>query len=166
MLGPALRNRVAAYRVARRLLARASSRLRRAEHKAGKLALWLRVEGEGDRESVARLPHTADTFSLLSVLDHLWNDIVRPGEVLPVKHVGITLLDLIPVADIAPDLFGWTPDVEERPERLRLSLAIDCLNQRYGCDTVSIGATPTGLPAYMGAKVAFNRIPERKDFSG
>ena len=166
VLGPALRNRAAAYRVARRLLARASSRLRRAEHKAGKLALWLRVEGEGTRESVARLPHTADTFSLLSTLDRLWNDIVRPVEVLPVKHVGITLLDLIPVADIAPDLFGWTPDVDERPERLRLSLAIDRLNQRYGVDTVAIGAAPTGLPAYMGAKIAFNRIPERKDFAG
>jgi DNA polymerase-4 len=166
VLGPALRNRAAAYRVARRLLARASSRLRRAEHKAGKLALWLRVEGEGTRESVARLPHTADTFSLLSTLDRLWNDIVRPVEVLPVKHVGITLLDLIPVADIAPDLFGWTPDVDERPERLRLLLAIDRLNQRYGVDTVAIGAAPTGLPAYMGAKIAFNRIPERKDFAG
>ncbi len=166
VLGPALRHRAAAYRVARRLLARASSRLRRAEYKAGKLSLWLRMEGNGTREAAAHISHTADTFALLAALDELWNGLVGRAEVLPVRHVGITLLDLVPMADIAPDLFGWTPDVNERPERLRLSLAIDRLNQRYGCDTISIGALPAGLPAYMGAKVAFNRIPERKDFAG
>ncbi|HEY0283737.1 MAG TPA: hypothetical protein VGC27_14075, partial [Rhizomicrobium sp.] len=166
VLGPALRNRIAAYRVARRLLARAASRLRRTEHKAGKLTLWLRVEGEGTRETAAHFSHTADTFSLLTALDRLWNGIVRQDEVLPVKHVGITLLDLISTTGIAPDLFGWAPDIDERPERLRLSLAIDRLNQRYGVDTVAIGTAPMGLPAYMGAKIAFNRIPERKDFAG
>ncbi len=166
VLGPALRNRYAAYRVARRLLARAASRLRRAEHKAGRLVLWLHADGEGYRENAERFSHTADTFALLFALDRLWNSIVGSEEVLPVKHIGINLFDLIPTAGIAPDLFGWTPDIDERPERLRLSLAIDRLNQRYGVDTVAIGAPPAGLPAYMGAKIAFNRIPERPDFSG
>ena len=166
VLGPALRNRYAGYRVARRLLARAAARLRRAEHKAGRLVLWLRLSGEGTRECAERFSHTADTFSLLCALDRLWNAIVTPSERLPVKHVGIHLLDLIPTAEIAPDLFGWTPDLGERPERLRLSQAIDRLNQRYGVDTVSIGTAPPGLPGYMGAKIAFNRIPERQDFSG
>jgi DNA polymerase-4 len=161
-----LRNRLAAYRVARKLLARAASRLRRAEHKTGRLMLWLRIEGQPSRDAVAQFSHTADTFALLKALDQAWRQIVASGERLTVKQVGITLLDLIPMADIAPDLFGWTPDAGERPERLRLSLAIDRLNQRYGVDTVAIGASPAGLPAYMGAKIAFTRIPERKDFSG
>jgi len=166
VLGPALRNRAAAYCVARKLLARAASRLRRAEHKAGRLVLWLRLEGQPHRDTALQFSHTADTFSLLAALDELWRGTVGSNERLTVKQVGITLLDLIPIADIAPDLFGWTPDAEERPERLRLSLAIDRLNQRYGVDTVAIGTPPAGLPAYMGAKIAFNRIPERKDFLG
>jgi DNA polymerase IV len=166
VLGPALRGRAAAYRVARKLVARAASRLRRAEHKAGRLTLWLRIDGQPHRDAAIQFSHTADTFSLLTALERVWNGMVGPRERLTVKQVGITLLDLIPMADIAPDLFGWTPDLEERPERLRLSLAIDRLNQRYGVDTVAIGAAPAGLPAYMGAKIAFNRIPERKDFLG
>jgi DNA polymerase-4 len=164
VLGPALRHREAAYRVARRLLARAASRLRRAGHKAGRLSLWLRTDFY--RDNAANFPPTADTFALLEILDRLWNGMVGPREVLPVRQVGITLLDLKPVAEMEPDLFGWTLDAEERPERLRLSLAIDGLNQRYGVDTVAIGPAPQGLPAYMGAKIAFNRIPERQDFAG
>jgi len=166
VLGPALRNRVAAYRVARKLLTRAASRLRRAEHKAGRLVLWLRLDGRPSRDAALQFSHTADTFALLAALDEVWRGTVGKSESLVVKQVGITLLDLIPTAEIAPDLFGWTPDAEERPERLRLSLAIDRLNQRYGVDTVAIGTPPAGLPAYMGAKIAFNRIPERKDFLG
>jgi DNA polymerase-4 len=164
VLGPALRHREAAYRVARRLLTRAASRLRRAGHKAGRLSLWLRTDGF--RDNAVNFPPTADTFALLEILDRLWNGMVGPREVLPVRQVGITLLDLKPVAKMEPDLFGWTPDAQERPERLRLSLAIDRLNQRYGVDTVAIGPAPQGLPAYMGAKIAFNRIPERQDFAG
>ncbi len=64
------------------------------------------------------------------------------------------------------DLFGWTPDHTENLRHLRLSSAIDRLNQKYGSETVSIGIVPTGLPGYMGAKIPFNRIPAREDFAG
>ena len=73
--------------------------------------------------------------------------------------------DLIETAHIGPDLFGWRPDEGERPERLRLSEAIDRLNLRYGRDAVAIGTAPKCVSPYMGAKIAFNRIPTRKDFS-
>jgi DNA polymerase IV len=166
VLGPSLRNVDAAYLVARRLLARAASRLRRAEHMAGGLSLWLGMKDKIYRDAAARLPTTADTFRLLDTLDGLWREAVRPKERLEVMQVGVTLYALTPVAAIAPDLFGWTPEQTEDARRLRLSLAIDRLNQRHGTDTVSIGVAPTGLPGYMGAKIAFNRIPDREDFAG
>jgi DNA polymerase IV len=164
VLGPALRHREAAYRVARRLLARAAARMRRTGHKTGRLTLWFKTDTF--RDNAASFPRTADTFALLETLDRLWHATVGPREVLPVRQVGVTLHDLKPTAEMQPDLFGWTADAEERPERLRLSLAIDRLNQRFGVDTVAIGPAPQGLAAYMGAKIAFNRIPDRQDFAG
>lgn len=166
VLGPALRNVDAAYLVARRLLSRASSRLRRAEHKAGGLSVWIGMKNKASRDAATRLPATADTFQLLQTLDSLWRDMMRPREQLEVMQVGVVLYALTPVAAIAPDLFGWTPDQTENARHLRLSLAIDKLNQEYGSDTVSIGVAPAALPGYMGAKIAFDRIPDREDFAG
>ena len=62
----------------------------------------------------------------------------------------------------APDLFGWTAEAEEDPKRLRLSHALDALNRRFGKDTVTIGTTPD--IKYLGAKIAFTRIPEPEEF--
>ncbi|NJM36362.1 MAG: DUF4113 domain-containing protein, partial [Rhodomicrobium sp.] len=80
-----------------------------------------------------------------------------------IRKIGVTLSGLTPLAEEQPDLFGWTPACEENPRRLQLSAALDRLNARYGRDTVSIGALP-GVPPYTGAKVAFNRIPDRAEF--
>ncbi len=166
VLGPRLRNASAARLVARRLLTRAASRLRRADCKAGGLSLAIRTEDRRWRDNAVRFTLTADTFALLETLDGLWNNLVREGEVLPVKQVGVTLLALKPCAALAPDLFGWSAGQEESPARLKLSNAIDVLNQRYGAEVVSIGAPPAGLPPYIGAKIAFNRVPAREDFRG
>ena len=166
VLGPALRNVEASYLVARRLLARAVSRLRRAEHKAGGLSLWLGMRDKQYREAAMRLPATADTFRLLDALDALWRDTVRPQEQFYVLQVGVVLHGLTPLSAIVPDLFAWTSDENENAKHSNLSTAIDRLNQKYGSETVSIGVAPTGLPGYMGAKIAFNRIPDRKDFAG
>ena len=71
VLGPALRNLDAAYLVVRRLLARAASRLRRAEYKAGGVSFWLGMRDNVHREAAMRLPATADTFCLLEACDAL-----------------------------------------------------------------------------------------------
>ena len=166
VLGPALRNVDASYLVARRLLSRASSRLRRAEHKAGGFSVWIGMKDKVHRDAAARFPATADTFRLLQTLDNLWRDMVRPREQLEVMQVGVVLYALTPVAATAPDLFGWTLEESENARHLRLSSAIDRINQKYGSDTVSIGVAPAALPGYMGAKIAFDRIPDREDFAG
>jgi DNA polymerase IV len=165
VLGPDLRNAEAAHRVVRKLVARAASRLRRAGFKTGRLVLWLKTVDGAKREAVGDLTHTADTFALLAMLESLWREIVGPDEAVPVRHIGIVLIDLIEIAVIATDLFGWRPDAGERPDRLRLSEAIDRLNLRYGRDAVAIGTAPQCMSRYTGAKIAFNRVPERKDFS-
>jgi DNA polymerase IV len=164
VLGPELRNVDAAHAVARKLVARAASRMRRAGFKAGKMVLWLKTTDGSKREIALRLPSTADSFALLRAMEDLWRELT--GDERPaVRHVGIVLADLIETAAISPDLFGWRPDLGERQDRLKLSEAIDRLNLRYGRDAVAIGTQPACVSPYMGAKVAFNRIPEVKDFS-
>lgn len=165
VLDPEQRNAPTAYRVARKLTARAATRLRRAGFKTGRLALWLKTDGGEKRETAIDVPHTADSFALLAAMDRGWARLVRPEEKLRVRHVGMVLADLLETARIGPDLFGWRPDGDEKPERLALSEAIDTLNLRYGRNTVAIGPAPKCVSPYMGAKIAFNRIPTRKDFS-
>ncbi len=166
VLGPKLRNAPAARLVARRLLTRAASRLRRADCKAAGLSLAIRSVDRRWRDKAARFVLTADTFHLLNVLGELWAGLVRDGERLAVLQVGVTLFGLKPGAGLTPDLFGWAPGHEEDVQRLNLSNAIDRINQRYGGEMVCIGAPPAGLPPYIGAKIAFTRVPEREDFRG
>jgi DNA polymerase IV len=165
VLGPDLRNVEAAHAVARKLAARAASRMRRAGFKTGKLTLWLKTADWSKRETALRISHTADSFAILQAAEEMWRNLIGAHERLAVRHVGIVLADLIEAAAISPDLFGWRPDMNEREDRLKLSEAIDRLNQRYGRDAVAIGPQPRCVSPYMGAKVAFNRIPEAKDFS-
>lgn len=165
ILGPELRNVQTAYRVARKLTARAATRMRRAGFKAGKLVVWFKTETGIKREKAVAFSHTGDSFALLLSLTDAWKHLVQPNERLPIRHVGMVLHDLVETSALGPDLFGWRPDADDNPRRLALSQAIDALNQRYGRDAVAIGTAPKCLSPYIGAKIAFNRIPARKDFS-
>lgn len=165
VLGPELRNVPAAHLVVRKLATRAASRLRRAGFKTGRVSVWLKTDGGEKRETVVDLGHTADSFAILTALEEGWTHLVAPGENLAVRQTGLVLWDLIATETIAEDLFGWRPDAGESRRHLRLSEAIDKLNQRYGRDAVAIGPSPKCMSPYAGAKIAFNRIPSRKDFS-
>ncbi len=165
VLGAKLRNPTAAHLVGRRLLSRAASRLRRAGLKAGGLSLYLRLTEAPSRDGALRFDPSGDTFRFLQMFEQLWGG-VADGAFRPLL-VGVTLFDLrAQEIAAAPDLFGWSAQAQENPKRLRLSAALDTLNQRYGGDTVAIGTAPQGLSRYMGAKIAFNRVPARDDFRG
>jgi len=165
VLGGALRNHDAAYRVGRRLLARAASRLRRAGFRAGGLSLYLRLADGPSRDGALRLEPSADTFRFLRAYDELWRGVTGGGRMIRPLHVGVTLFDIRTAAE-TPDLFGWAEAANDNPKSLRLSAALDRLNQRYGSETVAIGPRPQGLSRYMGAKIAFNRVPAMDDFRG
>ncbi|MEO0393451.1 MAG: hypothetical protein AAF213_09405 [Pseudomonadota bacterium] len=56
------------------------------------------------------------------------------------------------------------PTEKNRERAEKLSGALDALNQRFGQDTVSFGHLPVQTAPYVGAKIAFNRIPDDFDF--
>jgi DNA polymerase IV len=163
VLAPDMRTGPSAFAVARRLLAKAASRVRRMECRAASLGLSLSLERGGHIDKDCRLPETQDSFALLRALTRLQLDAARALGSRRVRKIGVVLADLAPCAADQPDLFGWTPAQADSPQRLRLSRALDRLNARYGRDTVQLGVAPA-LSRYSGSKVAFNRIPDRAEF--
>ncbi len=152
----------AARAVVRRLTAKCGSRLRRMGYVCGGLQLSLSGATRGRARSEARFALTADSFRLLEAADGLWRTCVDQLGEGQVKKVSVTCLHMSE-AGASPDLFGWTPEAGENPRHMRLLGALDGLNQRFGKDAVTIGPR-TKLHGFVGAKIAFNRIPEQQEF--
>ncbi|MBN8528063.1 MAG: type VI secretion protein ImpB [Caulobacterales bacterium] len=168
VLASAMRTPEGARAVARRLIVKCGARLRRLGLTGGALGLHIDL-GEGRRRGgwsnaglYLAVPPTSDTFVLLAALETLWRRAAPAPGARP-AHVGVSIHALKPIGETLPDLFDPGPDQGGASRSLRLSQALDTLNRRYGKDTVSIGPRPD-LPAYVGAKIAFNRIPELEEF--
>ena len=151
-----------ARNVARRLTAKCGSRLRRMDYKCGGLQLYVRGMEKDRAQAEVRFPLTADSFRLLEAADGLWLKCLHQLTSQRAKQVVVTCLSMVE-AGAGRDLFGWTPEAEEDDKHMKLLSALDGLNQRFGKDTVTIGPR-TRLHGFVGAKIAFNRIPEQPEF--
>lgn len=84
------------------------------------------------------------------------------------KKVGIALHGLVPEQQVTLDLFSGGSGHERNPQqaaaRAKLSAVMDRLNGKFGKDTVHLGVLPGHRADFMGAKIAFNRIPDAKEF--
>ena len=169
-----MRTPIKARAVARRLLVKCGARLRRMGMAGSMLSLHIDLSDKSKpssgrtrhRETASlqcRLSPTQDTFALLAALDSLWAQVAPELERGKLSYVGVNVLHLQSLDSIAPDLFNTGPDQGGTARSLKLSQALDALNGRYGRDTVSIGPK-AGLSPYIGAKIAFNRVPEAEDF--
>jgi DNA polymerase-4 len=164
VMAPALRDPAAAVFVARRLLLKAVSRLRRMDFCAGGLDFSARLEDGTKVKAAARCRPAQDSMVFLRMLDGIWRDTVDGRRI---KKLGVTLHQLLPVADVQPDLLDL-PDVPAMAARRRdetLSRVMDRLNQRFGRDTVLLGMTPAQGKSFSGTEVAFTRIPDMREFS-
>lgn len=162
VLARELRPLEAARPVVRRLTIKCGARLRRMGYKCGGLYLSLRGDPVGRARADMVFPVTSDTFRLLEAVDELWERCVGPVNNDRLKKVSVTCVHLAP-AEAPPDLFGWTPQGQEDGRRMRLLAAMDGLNQRFGKDAITIGPRPK-VHAFVGAKIAFNRVPETPEF--
>lgn len=169
VLAGSMRSPDQARAVARRLVVKCAARLRRMDLRGAGLGLNVDLERDAsDRRRGAgrdrRFSPTNDTFPMLRAVEEMWDELepVMRGQRL--RYVGVAVFHLNPPGAWSPDLFGWTPAVEENPRSMKLSRALDALNSRFGKDTVSIGPRPD-LPDFVGAKIAFNRIPETAEFN-
>lgn len=165
VLAPEMRTPPQAGVVARRLMLKAASRLRRMHYRATHLHLSVRVEDGPRFESQAKFEPVCDSIVLARVLAELWQRVMRQARWQRVRKVSVTLFGL--EADAQPrqlELFSSLIDEETRARREQLSRILDRINQKRGRDSVVIGFTPDTVRTFSGTKIAFTRIPDREEF--
>jgi DNA polymerase IV len=164
VLSPQLRAPCAARQVARRLTAKAATRLRRYGLTTSRLMLSIRLEDRQRLSCERAFNATQESLALLRLVEQGWQQLsVHFGEKARVKKVSIVFFKLEAVCQTSHDLFQ-TPPPRLR-EQLKLAHAIDRLNARYGKDTVSFGLRAhSAVNRYTGTKIAFTRIPDAQEF--
>jgi DNA polymerase-4 len=165
VLAPELRTPPAAGIVARRLMLKAASRLRRMKYRASQMHLSVRTEDGPRCEAQAKFEAGSDSIVLARVLAELWQKVMQQARWQRVKKVSVTLFGL--VAEAWPqqlELFDSLGASAPREQREHLSRVLDEINQKFGRDSVVIGFTPDTVRTFSGTKIAFTRIPDREEF--
>jgi DNA polymerase-4 len=163
VLAPELRPVSRAYDVARRLTMKAASRLRRLEHHASGMHVSFRLEQGARYGAHAEFPAASNTHFMLHCMHQLWQELVRQTGAVRVKKVSVTLYKLRPCEahHAQMGLFAEAPNHRKQDS---ISKAMDTINQKFGRDTVLQGMLPNQGKSFTGTKIAFNRIPELREF--
>ena len=174
VLGPDKRHPDRARLVARRLLAKSATRLRRAERRTGWLELIVKAEPAPGPErgrppkwhGGEKLPQVMDSTTLLETLDRLWANMLAEFPARRFLQVAVTLGDLSDADAVQLHLFDGGAALDPRAEARRLALAraLDKVNARFGRDAVTIGHDARGGTRSQGPRIAFTRIPELAEF--
>ena len=165
VLAPEQRPPPAAGIVARRLMLKAASRLRRMKYRARQMHLSVRTEDGPRCEAQAKFEEGSDSIVLARVLAELWQKVMQQARWQRVKKVSVTLFGL--VAEALPqqlELFSPAGSSVPKEQREHLSRVLDEINQKFGRDSVVIGFTPDTVRTFSGTKIAFTRIPDREEF--
>lgn len=172
VLPPQNRDVESAYLILRRLGVKGGARLRRLGFVASSLGAKVRFDDGTRWAADFRLTQTQDSFVILDAVARLWEQMLRETKKPRGRYmkVGMWLSGLVPQDEVTLDLFGGASGLEEddaaaAAKRAKLWSAMDKLNQKYDKkDTVRIGPLPKHRSDFMGAKIAFNRIPKKEEF--
>ena len=176
VLDPELRTPEKARLMTRRLLFKATMRLRRKEFHAGALSFSIRMLDGRRWAHDVRFFAAQDFFTFMQHLDDMWAMMTmqcygRLPQHMPrrmlFKKVSVILHGLQKDGSITDDLFN-TEIAETKKlmsRRQSLSDAITKLNKKYHNDAVSLGIVPKTLAGHVGTKIAFSRIPDLEEFT-
>ncbi len=145
--------------ILRRLLVKAATRLRRGGYFATRLYISVKDQHYQRLHAGGKITATQDSFALLLHMELFWRQLA----VERLFSVGVVLGGLVARQAHIADLFEMRQSGALTP-RERLCISLDALNQRYGRDTVRFGEAPKGIAAYSGAKIAFGRVPLKREF--
>ena len=169
VLSPRHRGPEAARLTARRLLLKAASRLRRNGYAARALVLHGKFErSKTCWRSSLRVARTQDSFAFLRALDTLWARLVAEAETpFAIRMVGVALEEIDCEDGEQGSLFArLAPDdpLARETRSLRLSRAMDRINERWGRGAVMLGPATGGRLDRIGSSIAFGRIPDPAEF--
>lgn len=168
VLAPQFRDPANAGIIARRLLLKAASRMRRMGYRARALTVSLRAEASHHRgEANLRFGPLSDSHALMGHLASLWEHALEQTGRSRVKKISVTLhglesLESPEQLELFPDL--GSPLQAGRERRERLSQIMDQMNQTFGRDSIALGFTPDTARVFSGTKIAFTRIPDPREF--
>lgn len=154
--------------VARSLLLKAASRLRRHNLYSNGLHLGIRLYPEGRMGYDIPLRATQNSWRLLHALDAAWailmQQYARHTGGKSIKQVSLYLQDLKP-SPPDPDLF--VPQEQDQRDACEAGMwqRVDRLNQRYSSARVTLASQASVDLNYLGVKIAFSRIPGIEEFS-
>ena len=112
----------------------------------------------------AACPPSRDNLTIFRAARAAYSAICAAHPHKRMRSVSICLHGLKTYAHSGGDLFDRAGDITARKHLDRLFVDIDILNTLYGPDTVTLGIIPDLPGGYAGAKIAFGRIPDAKDF--
>jgi len=144
------------------LILKAARRMRSEDYRAGRICLWLsgKTCGWSGTESLALVK---DDQACLAGLEALWE---RARAELPrgvrIVRLGVMLLDLWKGER---QLNMFLSDDGERQRWETITDTLDAINERYDRTLVTVGPLQPPPGQYAGAKIAFTRIPDFRDFT-
>lgn len=164
VLDPAWRSPAHAQEVMRRLLQKATSRLRRYGYYASAMSLSVRVENGAKLRADAHFYRCCDTPSLQHEMLTLWSALMQAHSPRRLKKISIVLHGLTHEGALQPELFDAPSQVQRQQRAESLSRAMDALNRRFGRDSIALGGLPHRNHGFSGTKIAFTRIPQTEEF--
>lgn len=149
-----LRTERGVHAVCHRLLQKAAMRLRKLEHYASGLSMFIKYTDGRTWSRDVRFTETQDTFVFLDAFEKLWRQ--RPRhEGIPPMATGINFAPIIPAHRVTPDFLLHDPRHE------KLCNLVDGINKRYGSSTIVFGGA-VGALDYTPMRIAFTRIPDQE----
>ena len=159
---------------AKQLCLSAARRLRRSRHRATTLTFSARGGGHRGYDSykpddrkwrteVAMRPACDDSALLAALGEAMERASGKRGLDFRPRSIGVMLHGLVDAEEAQGDLFA-APAQNGRERAERLSGAMDGLRERFGPEAVSHGMHDPLPGGYLGAKIAFGRIPDPADF--
>ncbi len=168
VLAPEFRKPPEAEVVAKRLVLKTASRLRRMGLRARSMTVKVRAEeGAQKGKGYLRFAPLSDSYAMMQILNQLWVRAMDEIGWRRVKKIGVILDEVEPITapeqlDLFPAL--GSPVAAERKRRESLSRIMDDLNQKHGRDSIALGFAPDSVKTFSGTKIAFTRIPDREEF--
>lgn len=156
---------------ARQLLLSATRRLRRDNLRATELTLgfrggWGAEDGRWNWRDT--FPAARDDRTFMRALSEGLREARRTLRFSP-QAVSVTIHGVVSDAEITGDLFGDTlemgSDTASREKWETVSDLMDTLRKSHGAKALSLGVQDEVFGGYVGAKIAFGRIPDEADFS-